>query len=92
MGVTADGKYVMLAERARPYFYVPLAQVYRSPVTIMVRTASEPTALAPSLRRVINDADPDLPIFNVRTMEKHMRDSVFALAPRCHSRDRGVRQ
>jgi len=81
LGVAADGKYVMLAEQPRPYFYLPLTQQYRSPITVMVRTTSNPTALATPLQRLLNERDPDLPVFNVRTMEKHMRDSVFALMP-----------
>ncbi|HET9270466.1 MAG TPA: FtsX-like permease family protein, partial [Vicinamibacterales bacterium] len=81
VGVAADGKYVMLAEQRRPYFYVPLAQHYRSPVTVMIRTASDPAALATPLQRLLNERDPDLPVFNVRTMEKHVRESVFGLMP-----------
>jgi predicted lysophospholipase L1 biosynthesis ABC-type transport system permease subunit len=81
VGVAADGKYVLLAERSRPYFFVPLAQQYRSPVTLLVRTASAPAALAAPLQRLLNERDPDLPVFNVRTMEKHIRESVFALMP-----------
>ena len=81
VGIAADGKYLMLAEQPRPYFYVPLAQQYRSPITILVRTASDPTALAPPLRRLLNEQDPDLPVFNVRTMETHIRESVFGLMP-----------
>ena len=81
VGVAADGKYVLLAERSRPYFFVPLAQRYRSPATLLVRTASAPAALAAPLQRLLNERDPDLPVFNVRTMEKHIRESVFALMP-----------
>ena len=81
VGVARDGKYVMLAEESRPYFYLPLSQRYRSPSTIIVRSASDPAALAVPLQRLINDMDPDLPVFNVRTMERHVRDSVFGLMP-----------
>ena len=81
VGVAADGKYVMLAEQPRSYFYVPLDQHYRSPVTILVRTATDPAALAAPVQRLLNERDPDLPIFNIRTMDKHIRESVFALMP-----------
>jgi predicted permease len=81
VGVAADGKYVMLAEQSRPYFYVPLDQHYRSPITIVVRTATDPTALAIPVQRLLNERDPDLPVFNIRTMDKHIRESVFALMP-----------
>ena len=81
VGIAADGKYVMLAEQARPYFYVPLAQRYQSPITIVLRTASDPASLATPLQRLLNERDPDLPVYNARTMERHVRDSVFGLMP-----------
>jgi predicted permease len=81
VGVAADGKYVMMAEEPRAYFYLPLAQHYRSPITLMVRTATEPGPLVKPLQGVLNDLDPDLPVFNVRTMERHLRDSAFGLMP-----------
>ncbi len=81
VGVAADGKYVMLAEQTRPYFYVPLTQHYRSPTTIMLRSAGDPSALAGPLQKLLNGMDPDLPVFNVRTMDVHLRTSVFALLP-----------
>ncbi|MGB2714421.1 MAG: ABC transporter permease, partial [Vicinamibacterales bacterium] len=81
VGVAADGKYVMLAEQSRSYFYVPLDQHYRSPITLMVRTATDPATLAMPVQRLLTERDPDLPIFNVRTMETHIRESVFALMP-----------
>jgi predicted permease len=81
VGVARDGKYVMLAEEPRAYFYVPLAQHYRSPITLMVRSASDPSALVKPLQDLLRELDPDLPIFNVRTMERHIRESVFGLMP-----------
>jgi predicted permease len=81
VGVARDGKYLMLAEDPRPYFYMPLAQRYMSPITVMVRTASDPMSLARPLQAVLRELDPDLPLFNVRTMEDHVRDSVLALMP-----------
>jgi predicted permease len=81
VGVAQDGKYMMLAEQPRPFVYVPLAQQYDSPVTIAIRCASDPAALATPLRKLINEMDPDLPVFNVRTMDTHLRESLFALMP-----------
>jgi predicted permease len=81
VGVARDGKYMMLAEPRRAYFYIPIAQDYRSPVTILVRTASDPAHLAGPLQAAVNAQDPDLPVFNIRTMTDHMRDSVFAFMP-----------
>lgn len=81
VGVAADGKYVMLAEEPRAYFYLPLDQHYQSPTTLMVRTTSDPNALVKPLQELLRELDPDLPVFNVRTMERHIRESVFGLMP-----------
>jgi predicted permease len=81
VGVVADGKYLMLGEEPKPYFYVPLAQRYQAPITLMVRAAGDPEALATPLRRVLHELDPDLPLFNVRSMEDHVKNSVFGLMP-----------
>jgi putative ABC transport system permease protein len=80
-GIVRDGRYVMLGEGSRPYFYVPIAQHYRSPVTIVARSASDPAAAGAALRRLVNDLDPNLPVFNVRSMEQHIGTSVFGSMP-----------
>jgi len=81
VGVAADGKYIMVAEAPRTYFYLPLAQRYRSPVTLMVRSTSDPGALARPMQELLRSMDADLPVFNVRTMDRHIRESVFGLMP-----------
>ncbi len=81
VGVAAAGKYVMMAEEPRPYFYLPLDQHYRSPVTLMVRTVSDPAAFLKPLQELLRELDPDLPVYNARTMERHLRESAFALMP-----------
>lgn len=81
VGVTRTGKYIMLGEEPRPYFYVPLKQHYSNPVTLHLYTAGDPAAIIPTLRQVLRELDPHLPIYNVRTMEAHLRDSAFGLMP-----------
>jgi hypothetical protein len=81
IGVVRDGKYLMLGEDPRPYFYVPLSQRYRAPVTLLVRTNGDPATLQGALQRVLHDMDRDLPVYNVRTIDAHVRDSVFGLMP-----------
>jgi putative ABC transport system permease protein len=81
VGVARDGKYLMVYEDARPYFYLPLSQHYKSPMTVLVRSASDPAGLASPLRRLLREMDPDLPPYNVRTVEDHIQGSVFGLMP-----------
>jgi predicted permease len=81
VGLARDGKYVLLGEQPRPYLYLPLDQQYRSPTTLHVRTAGDPLGLAPALRALLAELDPNLPIYNVRTMDEHLRQSAMAMMP-----------
>jgi predicted permease len=82
IGVARNGKYVLLGEAPRPYVYVPIAQEYASLITLHARsTTGDPLALAPALQGIFRDLDPDLPVFNVRTMEEHLRTSAFGFLP-----------
>ncbi|MBM3880881.1 MAG: ABC transporter permease, partial [Verrucomicrobia bacterium] len=81
VGVVRDGKYVMIGEEPRPYVYIPLDQRYSSPATVHVRTTGDPLTLVPTLRQVLAELDPHLPIYNVRTMTEHLRNSALAMMP-----------
>jgi ABC-type antimicrobial peptide transport system permease subunit len=42
----------------------------------VVRTSGDPAGLAPAVRREVRALDPDLPIYNVRTMAQRVDDSL----------------
>jgi hypothetical protein len=79
--VAANGKYVVLSEPPKPFFYMALAQFYRTPFTLVVRTGGDPLPQIAAIRNVLKVHDPDLPIYNVRTIEEHLRGSIFGLMP-----------
>jgi predicted permease len=81
MGVVPTAKYVMLGEEPKPYCYLPLAQHYLSSVTLHVRARGLPASLLPAVREVFAGLDPHLPVYDVRTMDEHLRQSVFAFLP-----------
>jgi hypothetical protein len=78
VGVARDGKNSFIAEDPRPYFFLPLAQNYSSPITMVVRTAGDPRSVAGALRREVAALDPDLPAFGVMTLEDFRRRSLSA--------------
>jgi predicted permease len=45
-------------------------------LTLTVRTEMEPLSLTPSIRRVVNRIDPDLPFYYPETMEQRIADSL----------------
>ena len=76
VGVVGDTKPSTLEREAGAQIYVPQTQDVWSFMTYAIRTAADPESIIPALRREVRAIDPDLPIFNVRTMEDVVRDSI----------------
>jgi putative ABC transport system permease protein len=53
-----------------PAIYLPFAQAPMSDVTVFVRTAGAPAALAGDLRQLLRTFGPDISAFNIRTMDE----------------------
>jgi predicted permease len=70
VGVVQDGKQSGLFADPAGYFFVPIAQQYKSLRALQLRTAGDPAVLAPLVAREIRAIDPDLPVFDVTTMER----------------------
>jgi hypothetical protein len=78
VGVVRDGKYRTLGEEARPFVYLPLLQDYDGEATLIARTDGSPAAVAAQLQRRLVEIDPRVPVFDVKTMDEHLR---FTLLP-----------
>jgi putative ABC transport system permease protein len=70
IGVVADVRLSALQTPARPTAYWPHAQLDYPAMTLTVRTASEPAALAPALERIVQSLDQEQPLSDVRTMDQ----------------------
>jgi putative ABC transport system permease protein len=77
-GVVGDGKYFTLGEDPRPYVYLPLPRYYRGDLTLHVRTAGDPAALAAAVRREVAALDPAVAVYDLAPMSVHLR---LALLP-----------
>lgn len=82
VGVAADIRSLGLAEEVYPEFYLPIAQApdnswdwIERTMYIVARTDGDPASFVPELRRVVARLDPDVPLYNVSTMEERMADS-----------------
>jgi predicted permease len=64
IGVSGDAKYQDLRSAIEPTVYMPSENGYAS---FEVRTASDPMAVLPAVRRVMREVDPNLPVFRPRT-------------------------
>jgi ABC-type antimicrobial peptide transport system permease subunit len=76
IGVVRDIKYLRLNEGRTPYFYTPVAQDYRSEMTIHARGSPDSTRLINSVRAAIRSVDPDLSMLEAQTLSDQVRSSV----------------
>jgi len=70
VGVVQNGKSEGIFSDPSAYFYVPIAQQYKSLRALQLRTAGDPALVAPLVAREIRALDPDIPVFDVVTMER----------------------
>ncbi len=78
VGVAADGKYNTLGEDPLRYMWYGWPRYFKSGMTIHVRTTGDPAAMAERVRGVVAGLDPQMPVFDVTTMDNHLG---FALLP-----------
>lgn len=70
VGVAKDGKYIGPTETVQSYFFVPLDQHYMPVRTLQVRSAVPPETLMGEVQQQVRTLDPNLPIFDVQTMDR----------------------
>jgi ABC-type antimicrobial peptide transport system permease subunit len=79
VGVIKDIKSDGLDQSGAPHIYRPIYQ-FPGPrslsLSVTVRTSLPATSLEPLIRREIQAIDPDLPVFNVRTMNEVIDGSL----------------
>ena len=76
VGIVGDVAYQALDTRPiQPDFYTPYRQFTYASRMVLVRTPGDPAAIVPALRRAVRNADPDLPLYDVQTMEHRMGES-----------------
>ena len=78
IGVVADSKYSSINERPLPQLYFPMARSDASTLRMFVRSAGNPSPLVADVRSAIRALDPNLPVYDARTLNEHMQVAVFA--------------
>jgi predicted permease len=72
VGVVPTGKYRRLGEPPTPFYYLAQAQHWNRGMSIVIRTAGDPLAVAPALRSAVTAFDETLPVSDIRTMTRHL--------------------
>jgi predicted permease len=76
VGVVRDEKQNGLDEAVAPEVYETHAQNATSNMTLVVRSTTPAGGLVPSIRHALREQDPQVAIFDVRTLRDVMRESV----------------
>ncbi|MDX1384720.1 MAG: FtsX-like permease family protein, partial [Thermoanaerobaculia bacterium] len=77
VGVVADLTYVSLGDAPRPYVYLPHATSPVGGSVLHVRTADDPYAVLPAVRRAVAELDPGLPLYDVTSIENVVHQSLW---------------
>ena len=75
-GIVADTRPGALDRELPPEVYRPQAQRAGGAMSLVIRTAQEPAALASAVRSEIRKMDPNLPIPGIRTMREIISQTV----------------
>jgi predicted permease len=79
IGVVKDSKHASVREQAKPFLYTPYSQYARlGEITFYVKTKQEVGQMTASLRNAVQGLDANLPIFNLKTLEQQIDESLFA--------------
>ena len=66
-----DARYALIKEPPPPQFYLPTAQLPSLGVsTFYVRSAADPDVLMESIRALVAEFDPNLPVENIDTLRR----------------------
>jgi predicted permease len=77
VGVIEDGKYAFLAEEPSPALFFPILQVKNSSTVLLVRSPRPSSEMVPAVREVINQFDPSIPVFGVRSWSDALAIALF---------------
>jgi predicted permease len=77
VGVARDAKYGTLTESPRAFMYLPVQQWYRPDSVLTLKTSGDPASVALAVQRVVRQLDPNLPVFEIRTIAEHLEFALF---------------
>ena len=76
VGVVGRVKQYTLDSDSRIALYLPQTQYPTRAMNVVLRSAADPAALARAVKQQIHELDSDLPLYNVRTMNQRLDESL----------------
>ena len=79
VGVVKDVKQEHVSSTIQPYVYIPYAQRTKiTGMTFYVRSERDPLLLASNLQGVVRQMDANLPVYDLKTMERVVEEDLFS--------------
>jgi putative ABC transport system permease protein len=76
VGVVGNIRQESITDEVVPEIYVPFAQTRVNSMTLVVRTTSDPLALARSVRNEVLAIDKNQPLYDVKTLAQRVNEAV----------------
>jgi putative ABC transport system permease protein len=80
VGVVNDVHYSWINKDDVPTIYGPFRQAPPYYTTILLRTSGDPLQFIPPAREQISAVDPDLPLYNIKPMDRVITESIIGIA------------
>jgi predicted permease len=77
IGIVSDVRFETLEDAPLADVFIPYLQAPRSASILYVRTAGRPESILPSLRSLIHELDPTMPVYDVRALSDRMALATF---------------
>jgi putative ABC transport system permease protein len=79
VGVVKDSKHATVRDKVGPFVYLPYSQLKTlGNITFYVKSRQDVGSMATGLRREVQRMDANLPVFNLKTLERQIDESLFA--------------
>jgi predicted permease len=79
VGIVKDSKHGSVREKARPFLYIPYSQQKTiGRLTYYLKSQQGLGQMASTLRREVQQLDPNLPVFDLKTLDQQIDESLFA--------------
>ena len=81
VGLVDEMRVWSIADTNRPLIFYPLAQHFQQSFTIVARTGMDPIEITALVKQAVAQLDPEMPIYNIRTLDQQIASSPMGMAP-----------
>ncbi len=83
VGIVGNVKSRKLDSETMAEYYIPDSQLNFGSMTVCLRTSVDPHSLTSAVRNMVSSMDPDLPLYDIKTMEEYL--AIAVATPRFHA-------